>query len=108
MPVTPQKTPVEARVQEHIAFARGTTAPGMFHETAQKHWQLSESPMIRLSQTHKHGLTAMAYSQMAKKMTTCSLLYWYLPKRHRLLHEKEASQASFFIEHNTALLVIMY
>ncbi len=36
MPVTPQKTPLETRVLEHIAFARGTTAPGLFHETAAK------------------------------------------------------------------------
>ena len=61
MPVTPQKTPVEARVQEHIAFARGTTAPGMFHETAAKALaaeRITNDPLIPNPQTwiNRYGL----------------------------------------------------
>lgn len=61
MPVTPQKTPLEARVQEHIAFARGTTAPGMFHESAANALAarlINEDPLIPNPQAwiNRYGL----------------------------------------------------
>ena len=68
MPATPQKTPLEARVQAHIATARGTTAPGLFFETAANALAvklITNDPLIPNPQTwiNQYGLAQNGQEQ---------------------------------------------
>lgn len=71
MPVTPQKTPLESIVQGHISFARGTTAPGLFHERAANALAarlINEDPLIPNPQTWINRFGLQPYGQENDQM----------------------------------------